>query len=61
MDAVVRAGVEATGHFRSTPGLLTELLHRGSWQVCATRRRRVAMLCHCFVRLKNRATYVVYD
>jgi len=35
MDAVVRAGVEATGHFRSTPGLLTELLYRGSWQVYA--------------------------
>jgi hypothetical protein len=38
MDAVVRAGVEATGHFRSTPGLLTELLYRGSWQVCAKNR-----------------------
>jgi hypothetical protein len=35
-------GVEATGHFRSTPGLLTELLHRGSWQVCASKR-----LMHC--------------
>src|SRR5262245_15457527 len=26
MDAVVRAGVEATGHLRSTPGMLTALL-----------------------------------